>query len=594
MIDGLHPKAPVDRIFYTFEEAREFLDRESVIGLDLETSGLSPFHDYIAVVGLYGPRTRTACIVHTKGFMEESLREWLSSSERVFVTHNGTCFDILFLAVAGVEWHRPQWRDTLIAERVITATNRSRVSKKLADVIDRRLGVRIEKNIDHRTWIQDYLDETQLKYVAEDISFLPALWDAQMAYATEMGEKWGVTKGYDTTPADALIFEHELLPTVVKMQLRGLPLDKAALGVYYAEQAMAADVAKARLFEMAGREFNPGSHVQIKNVSQNVFGVTLPTTKVEYLEEVQGLSVGSPIQEFIATLLDYRHGSKRAGMYNSGFLEKYSHGGWLKARFSQIGTNTGRFSSSEPNLQQIPKGKNGARHIFGNLEGHKIVSVDYSQIEVRIAADIAGDDELIAILDSEDVHTAIASQVFGVAPENVTKDQRQLSKAMSFTLLFGGGAPLLASYAKTLGADLPLSKARPMVENFFDRFRGLYRMRQQAYAVQQAQRPFTIRFPTGVRRVLVPGVDLRATLILNNIVQGTAAAGLKKALILADKRGLADFMGAVVHDEIVATVPTGDAETYAHDLHACMIEAMREVCSDAPVAAEATIGDTWG
>lgn len=606
-IEGIHPKAPVERFYNNFEEAKEFLDTEPVIGLDLETFGLSPFHDAIAVVGLYGPLTKTACIVHVKGYLEDDFRKWLGEP-RTYITHNGATFDILFLAHNGVDVYTPIWKDTLIAERVIIASNRSRVSKKLADVIKRRLGVTIEKNIDHKTWQQDYLDDAQLKYVAEDISFLPAIWEAQLAEARAMAEKWGKTPLYGTDPVSAIEFEHELLPVVVKMEMRGLPIDETALEVYHTEQYVAADKAKVRLLEIAApvefttskgkpAEFNPGSHVQIKRVAKEIYGVTLASTAVDYLEEIHGLSTGSPIQEFIELILEYRHGSKRAGMYNADFVAKYCHDGWLKARFSQIGTNTGRFSSSDPNLQQIPKDKGhggGARHIFGNLPGYKIVSVDYSQIEVRVAADIAGDTELIALLDSEDVHRAIAAQVFGVPASEVTKDQRQLSKAMSFTLLFGGGAPLLSAYAKTLGADLPLTKARPMVEDFFDRFRGLRTMRMQAYAVQRSQRPFTIRFPSGIRRVLIPGVDLRATLILNNITQGTAAVGLKMALIEAEKRGLADYIGAVVHDEIVAVVPEDEAEEYGEALRKCMVEAMAKVCSDAPVAAEVTIGDTWG
>jgi DNA polymerase-1 len=199
----------------------------------------------------------------------------------------------------------------------------------------------------------------------------------------------------------------------------------------------------------------------------------------------------------------------------------------------------------------------------------------------------------MAAFGSEDVHTMIASQVFGIPASEITKEQRKLSKAMSFTLLFGGGPERLSHYASTLGADLPLSAARPLVLAFFDRFAGLKEARRRAKNIANQGRPFTLNLPTGMRRVLTPGVDLTATRILNNVVQGAAAAGLKYGLIEAHRRGLTEYLGATVHDENVAAVPNAYAEEYGRLLGAAMVTGMERVCEMAPVAVEVKMGRTW-
>lgn len=592
--------AQVDSLVTDWTAAVEALDGEDWISLDLETSGLSWINDYIAVIGLYGPKTRVAAVIHTPdGDIPDGLIHWMSQPGRKFVTHNGATFDILFLYRAGMQVFSAEWFDTLISEQVVTLTNRQGVPKNLQAVVKRRLDVDISKAVDHRDWLAPSLSQQQVRYVAEDISFLPAIREAQLEKASQVDAERGPNR-YGNTLTNAIEIEHRLLPTVVRMQVNGLPLDEAALEQYYRDQVKLAAQAKMKLDEIFG-DTNWGSWQQIKGAFSRVYDIELLSTQEDALKEVRDLMTGTEIAESITNLLIYKHASKRAGIYNGTFLLKYCRDGRVFARFSQCGTDTGRFSSSQPNLQQIPKSKglehgDGARHIFGNDPDLSIVSVDYSQIEFRVAVDLAGDQAAIDLLQDGhwDMHTLVASQVFSVPPDQVTRDQRQLSKAMSFTLLFGGGPGLLSHYAKSQGANLPLERARPLVQEFFERFQGLNRMRTWAYAIADKRRPYTVLLPTGLRRTLVPSQDLRATLILNNLVQGTAAAGLKFALLEAQREGLDQYIGAVVHDEIVAAVPRHEAAEYSERLQAAMLRGMQMVCDQAPVAVAATLGDTWG
>ena len=589
---GMVKQAKVKRIIQDYREALYWLNQETGwIGLDLETSGLSPYQDMILVLGLYGPEHETAAVLHVQGYLEPELIAWIGSASRKFVTQNGLNFDIPYLFTHGVDVFKPTWYDTLIGEQVVTGTDRKGIKKDLQSIVKRRLGVDISKEVDHRDWVTDSLTEMQTRYVAEDISFLPAIMEAQWQKADEVDLKWGKNQFYGTGVRDALRFEMELLPIVLQMQLNGLPVNPVTLGEYEALQRTKMADSLAFLEAEFGSDINWGSHIQVKKAFAARYDLTLPSTTEDELIIIRELAAGSRVTEAINQLLIYKHAAKRAGMYNMEFVDKYVFDGRVRASFRPVGTDTGRFSSANPNLQQLPS---DGRNWIGDPEGRlEIVAPDYSQIEIRIAANEADDTELISALAAEDVHTMIAAQVFGIPPEAVTKDQRKLSKAMSFTLLFGGGAARLSHYATTLGADLPLSQAKPLVMAFFDRFRGLKTARQRAHNIANTGRPFTLNLPTGMRRVLTPGVDLTATRILNNIVQGAAAAGLKYGLIEAKKAGLVSYLGATVHDENVAAVPSEFAEEYGIELSRAMIKGMERVCENVPVKVEVKRGKTW-
>jgi DNA polymerase-1 len=589
---GMVKQAKVARIIRDEREALYWLNKETGwIGLDLETSGLSPYKDMILVLGLYGPEHQTACVLHVQGFLSEDMQAWLGSSDRRFVTQNGACFDIPYCHTHGVDISRPTWYDTLIGEQVVTGTDRRGISKDLQSIVKRRLGVDISKDVDHRDWLTDELSDMQVRYVAEDISFLPAIMEAQYAKARETDDKWGKNKFYGTGVEDALNFEMSLMPAVIQMEINGLPVNQETLLAYESLQREKVEDALIHLTEAFGDGINWGSHVQVKKAFKDTFDFILPSTQADELVIIRDLASGSPIADLLDQLLYFKHAAKRASMYNQDFLDKYTVQGRVHANFRQVGTDTGRFSSASPNFQQLPgDGRNWVSDPYGD---YLIVAPDYSQIEIRIAANEAEDEALISAFASEDVHTMIAALVFGVPPEQITKEQRKLSKAMSFTLLFGGGAQRLTHYAQTLGADLPLARSTPLVKAWYNRFKGLNNFRNRSYAIAQNGRPFTLNLPTGMRRVLTPGIDLSATRIMNNIVQGTAAAGLKYGMMEAYNDGLMKYLGATVHDELVAAVPTSEALEYGKALADAMIRGMERVCEKAPVHVEVKMGGTW-
>lgn len=581
-------KAPT--VVRTVSAAIEALDNDPWIGLDLETSGLSPWTSRIATIQLYGEDSNVAAVLHVLGTLPPELVAWLSSPKRHFITHNGAMFDILFLEHAGVDVFQPTWYDTLLGEAATLKSGRRNVSRSLKDTLVRRLKKEIDKTQQVSTWMSPTLTDEQVEYCVEDVHYLPELRRKQLIEA-----------GTDER-IHAVRLEQAILPVVVRMSANGLPLHMPSRRRYLNEQAIVRQRHEARLFELLGRQLNLRSHVQLKQALADN-GVNLAHTDADTLQELAMFNTGQA-GEIATEVLGYRHADKRLSMLSDEWVEQYAIRGDISrdgpsirrvhARFNQCSTETGRFSSTDPNLQQVPK---DGRLIYGGVSGHKIVSCDFSQIEVRIAASLAEDEVLIELFhksksEGGDIHSMIAAQVFGVSVDGVTKEQRRMSKAMTFTLLFGGGPKLLYSYSRLQGATINLREARQVVKMFFERFNGLYAMRTQAEILASSRLALPIDLPSGMRRTL-QGAELTATRILNTSVQGSAAVGLKRALVKCHERNLDRYLCATVHDELVGVVPNEEADDYAVELQRAMVDGMSEIIPNCPVAAEYTVGDFW-
>jgi len=239
-----------------------------------------------------------------------------------------------------------------------------------------------------------------------------------------------------------------------------------------------------------------------------------------------------------------------------------------------------------PNMQNLPRGE--YRCCVAAPPGRVLVKADYSQIELRIAAKVSGDKALIAAYErGEDLHTQTARQVLGIT--DVTKQHRQLAKAINFGLLYGMGANAFRSYARTnYGVEMSEAEAQGYREAFFSAYPGLRRWHRS-----MGERPIDTR-TLARRRVL--GVD-RFTEKLNLPVQGTGADGLKIALgLLWDRRRECPDAVPVlaVHDEIVVECDDGRATETADWLRRCMVDAMSPLIDPVPVVVEVKVGRTWG
>lgn len=564
----------ITRVVRNVDEACEILEQETEIGFDTETSGLSPWRDHLALMQFCGRNSKTPVVLRIPdGVVPKRVLKLFETGNRTFVGHNLVSFDNLFLGTHGVDWQKSKYFDTLVGEGLISTTGRRDVSRNLKNSVRRRLGMTLDKDIEHGNWGAEQLSDKQLEYAAGDVIHLIDLMDEQKSKAEQQGQ------------TEAMEMEMELVPIVSEMTLNGLPLPIASLHKWLDEQRELQKESKAWITKNMG-EFNMNSWQQ-KIKAAAAMGVTLENTQSDYLADLA--ENGSGITAEVAkNLHDYSAPAQRLKMYSEAWQNMHIVDEWAHPRFWQVGTDTLRFSSSDPNFQQLPK---DGRKIIGNIPGLKIVNADYSQIEVRIAAEIAHDYKLIELLQEGDVHANIAALVFGIPKEQVSEAQRRSAKAATFTLLFGGSADRLYKGAKSYGASMTEDEAYEVFTKFFQTFDGLRRIREQAFGMK-GRRVVTIRFPNSSKRVIV-GRNVTPTRILNTAVQGPAAVGMKYALLEAKKNGIMQFIGSTVHDELVAAVPDKYVEEVSHLLNKSMVDGMHRAFPDMTVKVEVKSGDYW-
>ena len=561
------------RIITELAEGLALLDKDEWVGIDIETTGLSAWRNRVAVISMYGDKTKIPVVLHTRGDVPLEFVKWASHSSRKFVAHNAVGFDAYFLANAGMDIFTPEWYDTLVGETAILVSGRRDVSASLKATVQRRVGKTLNKGIDHSTWMLPILNEQQLQYVVGDVIYLHKIMKKQKQHADSIEVR------------EALDLEMKLLKSVFRMTLNGLPFNTQILGQYLTEQLDATEQAQKDLFAIFGR-INLNSPKQLKEALSAV-GINVESTAVEVLKERQRW--GGEGKEVLDRVLQFRHGNQRLKMYSSSFLERFVFDDWIHARFWQVGTDTGRFSSSDPNLQQVP---GDMRHVFRAPDGYKMVSADYSQIEVRAAASIANDHQLLEDLAAGgDIHRQIASSVFGKPQDEISDTERSVMKAGTFTFIFAGGAFTAAAQARDGGADISHDQMKKVYNDFFVRYPDMWDAVTKARAIQQRGGSVTLTMPTGLKRQ-VAGEHLKATRILNTLIQGTAAAGLKFGLLDLQERGEDLWLGATVHDELVACVPEPDAVDYGKSIEAGMIRGMAQAIN-APIKVGVGVGDYW-
>ena len=318
----------------------------------------------------------------------------------------------------------------------------------------------------------------------------------------------------------------------------------------------------------------------LKVFSKN--GLELPDTKVETLERID--------HPLARDLLEYRRFGKLASTYGEGWLEQVSKGR-VYADWVQVGPATGRMSCRNPNLQNIPRGSD-LRGCFKAPPGRKLVIADYSQIELRLAAKVAGDEAMLsAYAEGEDLHTRTAKSITG--KREIIKADRTAAKAVGFGLLYGMGAKGLRAYARSsYGVEMTLEEATQYRNRFFEAYPNLGRWHEEVTCSNSEE----ARTLLGRRR----GSLRSFREALNHPIQGTAADGQKLALaLLWERRNECPhaFPILVVHDEIVIECDEDKAEEAREWLVSAMEDGMNALVNASephvPIEIEAAISDSW-
>ena len=393
--------------------------------------------------------------------------------------------------------------------------------------------------------------------------------------------------------------ELPLCRVLADMELAGFLVDKDALGRYGEKLADGIAETESRIFELADETFNVNSPKQLGAILFDKLMLPAPKkTKTGYSTNIEVLDHLTGKHPIIALIKDHRELFKLKSTYADGLLKVIGPDGRIHTRFMMTVTATGRLSSTEPNLQNIPIRKEiggELRKMFVAGDGNVLVDADYSQIELRLLAHIAGDPVMRAAFErGEDIHTVTASQVFDVLPEDVTPVMRFRAKAVNFGIVYGI-SPF--SLAQDIGV-LP-KEAKAYIESYLEKYAGV--RRYMADVVKNAKTLGYAATPFGRRRYLPElkssNFNVRAfgeRVALNMPIQGAAADIMKIAMINVSNRLKAENLSAKlilqVHDELVAESPENEAE------RACLI--LREEMENAaqlsvPLTVDTRVGKSW-
>ena len=367
--------------------------------------------------------------------------------------------------------------------------------------------------------------------------------------------------------------EMPLVPVLMKMEMTGVCVDKKKLRDLSASFGNQLTRLESRIFSIAGEEFNIRSSQQLGHILFEKLKLPVQKKtrkKTAYSTDVNVLTVLADKHELPELILRHRTLAKLKSTYTDALLDLvHPETERIHTSYNQTVTATGRLSSSDPNLQNIPiRTDQGMeiRRAFIPRDGWTLVSADYSQIELRILAHYAGDEILIkAFKDDEDVHTRTATEVFQVFPSFITPELRRQAKVINFGIVYG-----MSPYGLSKELDISRKMAKTYIDNYFARYKGVKRFVDQTIGTAKNTRKTStllgrIRHLPDINSANKTVREFAERTAINTPIQGTAADLIKLAMINVDaafsERGLKTAMLLSVHDEIVFEVPPEELET---------------------------------
>lgn len=561
------------------------LRAQPVIGLDTETTGLDPHTSKLRLLQLATPDKSYIfdCFRLQPGEMAP-LFEIIAAEQPIKIAHNAK-FDWKFLRRhLGVRMNGIF--DTYLASVLIAAGDEN-TRHGLEPVVRRYLNQSLNKDAQLSNWSGE-LSRNQLEYAARDAQVLLPLREKLLAALDE---------------SDLLLtaeLEFAAVPAISAMELVGVFLDvglwRALLERMTVERNTVADDLQKILGAGASQmtlfgdpePVNLDSPAQVKEALARL-GISVEDTREWTLGK---LAAEHPVA---AKLLEYRGLSKNLSSFGEnilGFINVAT--GRLHADFRQLGTPTGRITTSQPSLQQIPHTVD-YRSCFRAPSGKKLIVADYSQIEMRILADFSGDEALLRAFDSgEDLHRTTASQMFGVPLADVSPRQRESAKGLNYGLIYGMGAEGLAGRINS-----SVKEAEGLIERYFNAYSGVAHWLHEAG--ERAVNERLARTASGrMWKFSLDPADRSQQAALRRVgknapIQGTSSDIFKRSMRLLDDAllGLNACIINSIHDELVIECDAAIAEAVKEIVCYEMVTGAKEFLPRVPVEVEAVISDAW-
>ncbi len=598
-----------DNIAYLSKLA-ELASRVEVVTVDLETTGLNPLEDQISLIGV-GVNDKESgwnCFLFDQLAHDftKTLRPLLESKKTYKLGHNFR-FDWKFLwNHMGIDCQ--PILDTMLAAIVCEyGTMQEKGRWSLAALSLDKLGHHMDKDEELRTSFKGApYTERQLHYAASDLVQTGELWNS---YAPSLIDHIDIVK-----------LECDIIPSVASTELAGMKIDIKKLNVLVEQTDLSKNVLEkslpivsliqgtASLWPNTGeKRLNPNSHKQIKEYFRESFGIELKDTSEKTLKGIEAEDAG----KLSDLILQCRANKKLIGTYLKKLSpESLPEDGRLRSRFLSMGARTGRFSV-QGILQTIPR-KQEIRELFVPEEGNCFVIADYSQIELRVSAELSGEKVMQKAFEKgEDLHRLTASKAFSVQLSEVSKEQRKAAKAINFGLIYGMSPQGLVSYLKSFEIVISLAETKQFHDAFFKLYGDYkpyhYRIWKRADSEFRENGEVLLETLSGrVRRLIEDDMrykseqDLskkwpRKNVVYNTPVQSLASDGLKQALVLLwpHLKTLDARPVNIVHDEIIIECRKDVAEEMLGILENCMVQGMGCYLKKVPVVVEEKIADSW-
>ena len=603
---------PKYSVFYGIKELHR-LHTASSLAFDTETLQLQPEKGKLRLLQLGSYTLKTIVVIDCFELTENNwnyLQRFFTNGARFWLAHNAV-FDLGWLQEHDIDV-RGKVRCSMLASRLLT-NGIPKTQHGLAHVAKRYLDIDVSKEQQSSHWGADVLSQAQLEYAAKDIEVLLELdqiLDRKLssdqlmeAYTLEclalpaMAQMWRTGLPWNRSALEQRRIDYEDdLKEMSKEFLRELDnalpeTDKLPRERDGSFNLRAKDEGSIRLGTKKYAGFNINSPKQLLEKFTLILGTPPVDATGKPSASRQTLKSFAADSEIIQTYLVWKKTEKRRQMITS-ILEKLDDKGYVKASYMQLGADTGRMSSIKPNNQQIPRDSE-FRQCVEAPEGWKIVDADFSQMELRLAAALAKDENMIqAFIRGEDLHDYTAEQM---------GCDRQIAKSANFGLLYGAGAEGLRNYAGSSGVLMTLEEATKVRDNWLRTYRGVHAWQNKNYQIAKnssGNEWAETRIPLSNMRRYLKGDLNRVTVRCNTPIQGAGAAILKCALgnLWTEVKACGEDkvrIAAAVHDELILLVKEQFADAWANKLKDIMENAESKWLGRVPAVAEVSVGNTW-
>lgn len=555
------------------------------IAIDLETTGLDPWKHEIVLMSWWDGKREKGGVIRTL----DGIRKFLHVTRHHPKLFWNAKFDLSFLQWDGIKV-TSEVIDVMVLARLVSSDERSYGLKHLggkylheSGVEEHRLKAWMKR---HKGKMHEAPDSLLVPYAIKDAEMT---WDLHYVFQPLVDER----------TRKLMDMEMSVLRAVLDMEDRGFRVDRSYAQALREQVESERTVVLAKLKVMTGREdFKPLSVVHLRQLLYEELKVPVArrtpkgdpsTDRIALLDVPEGKA-----KRFADLLLDYRKLHKASTTYLKNFVERTDAFGVLRASFNQSGAKTGRFSSSGPNLQNIPRPGEGAlgkvRNCITARKNHVLVFIDYDQVELRLAAHFANEKDMIqTILAGGDLHGLTATKIFGVSPDDPDfKTKRQISKTLNFAILYGVGP---STFRDTLLNDaevrIPHAEATEVVANYKDAYPGVVRLFDEVH--EQVRTKGWIENAYG-RRMKV--LKSKAYIGVNYLIQGTAADLMKRKLVVCHEflDGWKSKLLGTIHDELVF-------EIHKDERH--LVSCLKGIMEDhehyrVPITCSVSLARKWG